>query len=198
MPRLKEGRKERKKLRDSSLFKCFLVRDSELYLFPLLPLPPSPLSFFLSFFLSFCNRFATDIPTTAAVEKVLEFLGSGVQAPFFQVIMARVKYKTTFPSSCSSFLTKLLLLLLLLFVAQLLHPDESLIYNRQGFLGSSSSSSSSSQDLKWVDHCGQGWYCTCMCLASQLLDDSFLLFVRSCCLFDLTYYHFGLEISYPL
>ncbi len=101
------------------------------------------------------------------------------------------KIQTTFPSSCSSFLTKLLLFLL--FVAQLLHPDESLMYNRHGFLASSSSFLS--QDLKWVslllDHCGQGWYCTCLCLASQLLDDSFLLFVRCCCLFDLTYYHFG-------
>jgi hypothetical protein len=69
------------------------------------------------------------------------------------------------------------------------------MYNRHGFLGSSSSSSFLSQDLKWgsllLDHCGQGWYCTCLCLASQLLDDSFLLFVRCCCLFDLTYYHFG-------
>jgi hypothetical protein len=59
----------------------FLVRDSELYLFPLLPLPPSPsLSFFL---------FATDIPTTAAAEKVLEFLAVGFKLLSFKSSMAR-------------------------------------------------------------------------------------------------------------
>jgi Na+-driven multidrug efflux pump len=154
---------------------------------PFFPFLPHPL--FLSFLLQqICNRYTNN----SSSRQGFGVFGSGVQAPFFQVINGSGKIQTTFLSSCSSFLTKLLLLLLL-FVAQLLHPDESLMYNRHGFLASSSSFLS--QDLKWVslllDHCGQGWYCTCMYLASQLLDDSFLLFVRCCCLFDLTYYHFG-------
>lgn len=160
-------------------------------MFSLLPLPPSPSLSFLSFFL-----FATDLLQIYQQQQQQKRFWSFWQwgsSFFLSSHHGSGKIQTTFPSSCSSFLTKLLLLLLL-FVAQLLHPDESLMYNRHGFLASSSSSFLS-QDLKWVslllDHCGQGWYCTCLCLASQLLDDSFLLFVRCCCLFDLTYYHFG-------